>query len=147
MSDSKRVVLELPAISGFEKVAMAAAESLARDIGFPEDRVQDLKIALGEACANAIEHGAEADCQQKVGLAFSVDEGSVEVEVRDPGEGISDAPPPPDLNKKLSGEDPSLRGWGFHIINSLVDEASIENEGDGTVLRMVIRIGTGDKEG
>lgn len=146
MKKAERVVLEIPAVSGFEKLAMVTAESLARGIGFPEERVQDLRMAIGEACANAIEHGAQGTCEQRIEVAFSVASDSVEVEVRDSGEGIASPPAAPVLAEKLSGDDPSSRGWGFHIIRNLVDEFSVESEDQGTVVRMVIRIGGFEKE-
>ena len=145
MKKAEQVVLELPAVSGFEKVAMAAAERLALDTGFSEDRAADLRIAIGEACANAIEHGARGTGEERIAIAFSVAADSVEVEVKDSGDGLAEKPPVPNLAKKLNGEDPSARGWGFHIIRNLVDEASIENEGSGAVVRMIIRIGGSPK--
>jgi anti-sigma regulatory factor (Ser/Thr protein kinase) len=41
----------------FEKVAMSTAASVAELMGFPSDRVDNLKTAVAEACLNAIEHG------------------------------------------------------------------------------------------
>jgi len=58
MSKSKSTTVEvrLPTRPGYEKVAMSTAASVARLMGFPEDRVEDLKTAVTEACINAIEH-------------------------------------------------------------------------------------------
>ena len=42
---------------GYEKVAMSTARPVAKLMGFPEDRIEDLKTAVAEACINAIEHG------------------------------------------------------------------------------------------
>jgi hypothetical protein len=49
--------LRLPSRLGFEKVAMNTAASVAQIMGFSDDRVNDLKTAVAEACINAIEHG------------------------------------------------------------------------------------------
>ena len=51
----ERVVeLHLPSRLGYEKVAMDAAASLARRMGFSADRVDALRTALAEAITNAI---------------------------------------------------------------------------------------------
>jgi len=42
---------------GFEKVAMSTASSVAKLMGFRDERIEDLKTAVAEACINAIEHG------------------------------------------------------------------------------------------
>lgn len=53
--------LRIPSILGFEKLAMDFAASAARllklpENGEPENRIEDLKTAVSEACINAIEH-------------------------------------------------------------------------------------------
>ena len=49
----RRIQLHIPSELGYEKVAMAAAATLATKIGFSQDRIEDLKTAVGEACINA----------------------------------------------------------------------------------------------
>ena len=59
MSDVKSTSVEvrLPSRLGYEKVAMSTAAAVAKLMGFREDRIEDLKTAVAEACINAIEHG------------------------------------------------------------------------------------------
>ena len=59
------VELKIPSELGYEKVAMAAAGSVAKKMGFTADRVDDLKTAVSEACINAIEHGHLKDVGTK----------------------------------------------------------------------------------
>ena len=40
---------------------MNTAASVARLMGFSDERVEDLKTAVAEACINAIEHGNKLD--------------------------------------------------------------------------------------
>ena len=51
------VEVRLPSRMGYEKVAMSTASAVAKLMGFREDRIEDLKTAVAEACINAIEHG------------------------------------------------------------------------------------------
>src|SRR5579872_7315983 len=54
---TERVEIFLPSTLGYEKVARSAAEAVAQEMGFSDDRIEDLKTAVAEACMNAIEHG------------------------------------------------------------------------------------------
>jgi serine/threonine-protein kinase RsbW len=125
------VEMRLPSRLGFEKVAMSAAGALATLMGFEDDRVEDLKTALAEACINAMEHGNSFDDLLLVYLTFTMENNTLEVRVRDCGPGFHGAiPTVPDLERKLKGEDPP-RGMGMFLIKSLVDEAEWKEGGPG----------------
>jgi len=57
MDADKRIELHIPSVLGFERVAMETPASLAKKIGFTEDRIEDLKTAVSEARLNANKHG------------------------------------------------------------------------------------------
>jgi len=69
------VELRLPSKLGFEKVAMQTASGVARLMGFPDDRIEDLKTAVAEACINAIEHGNRFDERLSIGIVLSMADG------------------------------------------------------------------------
>src|SRR6202007_3454468 len=105
------VEIRLPPRLGFEKVAMGTAASVAKLMGFPDARIEDLKTALAEACINAIEHGNRLDSNLCVGVILSASDEGLEVKVMDTGSGIAKAPSKPDIDRKMHGEkDP--RGMG-----------------------------------
>ena len=68
------IELALPSRLGLEKVAVEAAASLAQLMGFSEDRIEDLKTSVEEACMNAIEHGNEENANVKVLVELIADE-------------------------------------------------------------------------
>src|SRR5579859_589045 len=75
--------LHLPSELGWERAAMDVAASVARMMGFPSDRIDDIKTAVSEATINAIEHGGSATTAHKV-LVVLVPEGeALEIKVRD----------------------------------------------------------------
>jgi serine/threonine-protein kinase RsbW len=128
---------------GFEKVAMATSSSVAKLMGFREDRVEDLKTAVGEACINAIEHGNRLNEKLNVGVELSVNADTLEVKVIDDGKGMDKQPgkiATPDIDRKMHGEE-AARGMGMFLIQALVDEAGAE--GKSSYVRLVIRL---DKE-
>lgn len=135
-----RVELRLPSRLGYEKVAMNTAASVAKLMGFSEERVEDLKTAVAEACINAIEHGNKLDESLIVGVILSMDSTSLEVKVLDSGRGAQGGVQKPDIDKKMRGEE-SSRGLGMFLIQSLVDEAEwVSTPPAGSYARLVIRL-------
>jgi hypothetical protein len=57
MRSEQTLELRIPSVLGFEKLAMDFAADVAKMMNVPEERVEDLKTAVAEACVNAIEHG------------------------------------------------------------------------------------------
>jgi serine/threonine-protein kinase RsbW len=137
-SKANSVELSLPSRLGYEKVAMNTAASVAKLMGFSDDRVEDLKTAVAEACINSMEHGNKLDETLKVGVILSLRKDSLEVKVRDQGAGTRGDVHVPDIDKKMHGEE-SPRGLGMFLIQSLVDEAEWVSSGkDGSHTRLVI---------
>ena len=134
------IELTLPSRLGYEKVAMNTAASVAKLMGFSDDRVEDLKTAVAEACINSMEHGNQLNEALKVGVVLSVTEDSLEIQVTDEGSGAQGGVPVPDIDKKMHGEE-SPRGMGMFLIQSLVDEAEWHTTGpDGSCTRLVIHL-------
>ena len=138
------VEVRLPSRLGYEKVAMSTAAAVAKLMGFREDRVEDLKTAVSEACINAIEHGNRMNEGLSVGVVLSAGTDSLEVKVIDDGKGMRDLPPKPDIDLKIHGEQ-GPRGMGMFLIQALVDEAEwvAGSNGKSSYVRLVIRL---DKE-
>jgi len=143
MNEMKSTIVELrlPTSLGYEKVAMSTAASLAKLRGFPEDRIEDLKTAVAEACINAIEHGNRLNEKLSVGVVLSAGADALEVKVIDDGKGMTKQPAKPDIDRKMHGqEDP--RGMGMFLIQALVDEAEwvAGSEGKSSYVRLLIRL-------
>jgi serine/threonine-protein kinase RsbW len=146
MSESKSATVEvrLPTRLGYEKVAMSTAASVAKLMGFPEDRIEDLKTAVSEACINAIEHGNRLNEKLSVGVVLKAGTDTLEVKVLDDGKGLTKLPKRPDIDRKMHGEE-DPRGMGMFLIQALVDEAEWVpgSEGKSSYVRLVIKL---DKE-
>ena len=143
MSELKASTVEvrLPSRMGYEKVAMSTAAAVAKLMGFREDRVEDLKTAVAEACINAIEHGNRLNEGLSVGVVLSAGKDALEVKVIDDGKGMKTLPAKPDIDRKMHGEE-DARGLGMFLIQALVDEAEwvAGTEGKSSYVRLVIRL-------
>ena len=143
MSETKSTTVEvrLPSRLGYEKVAMSTAAAVAKLMGFPPDRIEDLKTAVAEACINAIEHGNRLNEKLSVGVVLSAGDDSLEVKVIDDGKGMKTQPRRPDIDRKMHGEE-DPRGMGMFLIQALVDEAEwvAGTDGKSSYVRLVIRL-------
>jgi len=139
------VQLNIPSTLGWERVAMDLAESVARRMGFPLDRVEDIKTAVSEATLNAIEHGNGLDASQEVVIILAPEAERLEIYVKDhsslpmPVQVGQGTEPAPSVEEKLE-HGARQRGWGVHLIRSLMDEVDFRSTGRGNVVRMVIRL-------
>ncbi len=142
---STRVVeLRIPSELGYEKIAREAVATVARRLEFKEDKIEDIKTAISEACTNAIRYGSGADARMKVVVVLTADENKLDILIKDPGAG--GAPPVdtgiPDIDGMVAGTE-RLGGMGLFIIKELVDEAGFvqvddDEDDDGNQFRMVI---------
>src|SRR5512139_2357462 len=104
MIADNKVELHIPSVMGYEKVAMECAASIAQKMGFTEDRIEDLKTAVAEACLNAIEHGNQLDTSTKVGITLTVEKTKLHVAVKDEGKGIGEIRTP-HIEDKMEGKE------------------------------------------
>ncbi len=129
------IEISLPGIPGFEKVARDAAAALADQMGFSQDRIEDLKTAVAEACMNAAEHGNDGDITAQVRVVLRAEESRLSVSVNDQGRGtLPDPLPEPGFPDRQ-------RGWGLFFIDRLMDQVTIDRlpEG-GNQVNMVIQL-------
>ncbi len=137
MASDNKIELHIPSIMGFEKVAMECSASVAKKMGFTEDRIEDLKTAVGEACLNAIEHGNKLDTSTKVGVTLTVEATKLQVAVKDEGKGVGEISLP-SIEDKIEGKD-RPRGWGIFLIKSLMNEVTFEPSPEGgNITKMII---------
>lgn len=100
---------------------------IAREMKCSEGKEFEIEMALREALANAIIHGARHDTSQHVQLCVSCDESrGMLIVVRDPGAGFDpQSVPSPVLGQNVFSE----HGRGIYLINQLMDEVRFERGG------------------
>lgn len=133
----REVTLTLPMAVDMEIAATKTATSLAEFMHMSPDKIDEVRMAVVEACINAFEHSHADD--RMVYLNFAVlgerEPETLRITVRDTGEGFDpDGLEEPSIEEKLKSE--RKRGWGLKIIEGLMDEVSIRSGGDGTTVVM-----------
>ena len=137
------IELEIPARPEYIALVRLVVASLAsgRRI-LSDERVDDLKLAVSEACTNAIEAHTSIEVDERVVVRCEEGDDRLEVSVEDQGEGFdpSSLPehPPVTDPERLNFE----RGLGIPLIRTLVDEVDFSPRGDsGTAVRMTLFCG------
>ncbi len=134
------VELEIPARAEFVALARLVVSAIAAsDSTLADERIDDLKLAVSEACTNAIEAHGAIDTDERVLVRCSADGGTVEVSIQDRGGGFDPAQlpqhPPVTDPDRLKFE----RGLGIPLIRALVDEVEFTSSGSGTAVRLLMR--------
>ena len=140
MSDGREVSMSIPVAPEMEIVATAQAVAIGEYMEMSRDKIDEVKLALVEACINAFEH---ADCRdEQLHLTFRLGREPqakgrefLEVEVLDKGKGFDHSHvETPSLQKTFVSH--RKRGWGLQIIKSLMDEVDITSGEWGTRILM-----------
>jgi serine/threonine-protein kinase RsbW len=127
----------LPALSDF--VAGAS-----RTLGIDAQSAYKLQLAVEEACANVIQHGAAGALPGQHSIAVDVCRSArtCTVTLRDRGRPFDPTSlPPPDLSPQLRKRRPG--GLGIYLIRRLMDEVSYDTEDGVNTLTMTLTLATG----
>ncbi len=132
--DEGTEVVELRVAARPENVALArlALNGVATAAGAPPAVVADLKLAVSEACANAVQHayaGAPAEGERQVTIRFAVRARQLVVEVEDDGSGFQASTRGSWQEDDFEGRhtDGLGLGMGLTIVRSVTDELEIES--------------------
>ncbi|MGC8874592.1 MAG: ATP-binding protein [Chloroflexia bacterium] len=137
---ANQVEMSIPSDLVFERVVRAAAQEIGRQMGFTEEKLADLTLAVSEAVTNAIEHGNRLQQEVHVGIIFSLEAEHLVVRVIDQGEWSG---PPPVRTYGITEEaieQGELRGLGLYLIHQLVDRAEFSSSEEGNVFTMWLHI-------
>lgn len=130
------IKLTLPTKPEYVSLASLAIATVANNMGFSIGDVEDLKVAVSEACTNALNHSKNPDTTYD--LTYVVENRKLIFTVTDRGIGFEpEEVKAPDLNRNQLG------GFGLFIIKSLMDRVEIISErGSGTSITMIKNLST-----
>ena len=139
------IELEIPARAEYVGLARLVVSSLASARrALADERVDDLKLAVSEACTNAIEAHAADDVEERVRVRWSEGDDRLQVQIDDRGAGFDPGQlpehPPVTDPERLNFE----RGLGIPLIRTLVDEVAFDPSEAGTSVRMTMFCGPAD---
>ncbi len=100
--------------------------------GFGDEQVFDIKVAVGEAVSNAIEHGSPKSEENQIIIEANFEKEELVLNVMD--EGIFK----PAI--KVDDPDPHHRGRGIPFMLALMDTVTINETPKGTTVRLVKKL-------
>ena len=134
--ESGDVELIIPMIPEMELTASKTAEAVGEFMKLGRDRIDEIKLALIEACINAFEHSGSAD--GRISIQFEIGAEAVTIRITDRGQGFDLS----QVRDELEGRHAAgkrTRGWGLKIMQELMDEVRVESGKGGTTITMVKR--------
>jgi serine/threonine-protein kinase RsbW len=133
------VELDIPARADFLALARQVVVAVARtESSFGEDRLENLRLAVSEACTNAIRAHSMIGSQASIHIRCELGEGRIVVEVADHGTGFDPddvpvVPPATDPNRLLFES-----GLGIPLMQLFTDRTEITSSPSGTNVRLVL---------
>ncbi len=127
--------IDIDADSHLLPTARMFAATVARQFGCAEDSVLDVKIAVSEACANAVQAHQEHDVAAPIHLSVEEDEQGLTYQIEDSGPGFDPEPEPPRavFQRAVEGSE-QRQGMGLALIRSLFPSAQFARSGHGMVV-------------
>jgi serine/threonine-protein kinase RsbW len=127
------VRLRIPARAEYIALCRLALTGLARFRPLSQELVEDLKLALTEACTNSVRHAYRDGGQGAVEIVYELYPDRLVIEVTDEGAGFEPGEP------GIAGDGLAEGGLGISIIRSIADELEVGRQpgGRGSRLRFV----------
>lgn len=136
----RAVEIEVPPRVEYVGLVRQMVSEVGSLTGMDEGRLYDLRVAVSEACTNAVEAHRNDGVHEVIAIRCEVTQDHLRVSIVDRGAGfdvskIGDLPDPTDP-RRLEFE----HGLGLPLIRVLTDEAEIDSSADGTSVTVTMRL-------
>jgi anti-sigma regulatory factor (Ser/Thr protein kinase) len=129
-------ILEIDPDPQLVPTARMFAATVSRQLGAPEDSVLDVKIAVSEACTNAVQAQQERGIDTPIKLVVEEQGPSLVYEVKDAGDGLEVEPAePPEVFRRAVEDTTEQQGMGLALIKALFPSVEFVPDADGTIVR------------
>lgn len=136
MHEQHVVKVEIPALSEYVAVVRLAISGVATRMHFNIEEIEDIKIAVSEACTNVVQHAYPDRADGKIYLTATLAVDQLDIVVEDSGRGFDAENPVSDKQDGSNGINFGL-GLGLTFIRSLMDHSEIVSlPNKGTTVRM-----------
>jgi serine/threonine-protein kinase RsbW len=132
------IEMNIPAKPEYVGVIRLTLAGITNRMGYSNGEVEDIKIAVSEACTNAVRHAYHEDEAGKMVVGFAIYQDKLEVIVADQGKNFNAA-----KTKQMGPYTQSTRveqlaegGLGLYLIRTLMDEMHIAHH-DGVTVSMI----------
>ena len=115
--------------------------NIASKAGFSEENVDQIELAVDEACTNVIKHAYKYSDKRMLDISVMLDNEKMEIIIMDKGAGFNpEKLPVPNLEKYMRVA--KAGGLGIHLMRTLMDEVNFSmNPGKRNQVSLVKYIG------
>ncbi|MFQ3549925.1 MAG: ATP-binding protein [Armatimonadota bacterium] len=129
------VAIEIPTSLEYLAVIRKTLDVIAKRLHLDDNRANELKVAVGEACTNAVKHSkCDENSHDNVQVKYVREESGLSIEIRNNNNDhqCQALPDSVDLNRE--------GGMGLFIISQLMDEVNFYNENNTTIMKMTKKL-------
>ncbi len=132
------IELKLPAKDEYMNVVRLSIAGIGERMNFSVDDIEDIKVAVGEACINSIHHGYQEKVPEEnlIHIRFLIHPKKLEIVIIDNGKGF-DTSGVDEYLAKPGDEKTEDIGLGVQLMKILMDEVKYSSSADGTRVRLV----------
>ena len=134
VSQADQVELILPCRPEYVGVARLAVLGIASRMPFSYDEVEDVRLAVGEACTHAVERAGDAPAT--IHITSRINPTALVIDVDDNVSAEADPSPLSEEAQMLAEAGVDQQGLGALLMEILVDEVKIETGPNGTHVRL-----------
>jgi len=123
----KEIRLQIPAHADYIDIVRVCLFSIASKLNFSYEDIEDMKVAVSEACNNAVLHGVQTNQDNSIDISFEPNDTYLTIKVKNKGSfehvgAIKEAAP-------LEGSEISelpVGGLGIFLMQALMDEVTVD---------------------
>ncbi len=121
----KEYKLRIPSQTENLEVIREFVSGVAKKVGFGDDEINKIELAVDEACTNVIEHAYQNDNTKDIDVAVKLDYQKLTVVVTDKGKSFKPSDIAiPDMKKYLA--ELRVGGLGIYLMRTLMDEVDFK---------------------
>ncbi|MDZ7288323.1 MAG: ATP-binding protein [candidate division KSB1 bacterium] len=121
----KKYQLRIPSQTDNLELIREFVARVARKVGFKDDDVSKIELAVDEACANVIKHAYKRDDKKPIDIVIQIDYRKFTVIITDHGCGFDPKKiKTPDMKEYLA--EMRVGGLGIYLMRTLMDEIDFD---------------------
>ncbi|MBZ5753083.1 anti-sigma B factor RsbW [Metabacillus rhizolycopersici] len=130
------IEMEIPAKPEYVGIIRLTLSGIASRMGYTYDDIEDLKIAISEACTNAVQHSYKSEEGGEIVIGFGLYKDKLEIMIADNGKSFNFEQTKRKLGPYSASstiDQLSEGGLGLYLIETLMDEVRVLNNSGVTV--------------
>jgi len=132
----KNYQLKIPSNTENLEIIRNFVSEIARKVGFKNDDIHKIELAVDEACTNVIQHAYKDKSNKPIDIAVKLDYKKFSVIITDRGEGFKfDDIEIPDMEEYLA--ELKVGGLGIYLMKTLMDEVDYKKTDGKNQVKMV----------